>query len=100
MSFLEEAVEGRARVCRGTLEGTRLPQVIGNKEIAEVCFLAIRDPFSLRLPAFVMRVLVVVIAVQAAMDIGATTWAFIASRDVASDFQLGAAVMTNHSSLH
>lgn len=100
MSFLEEAVEGRARICRRTLESTRFPQVIGNKEIAEVCFLAIGDPFSLRLPALVMSVLVVVIAVQAAMDIGATTWAFIASRDVASDFQLGAAVMTNHSSLH
>lgn len=100
MLFLEEAVEGRARICRGALKSTRFPQVIGNKEIAEVCFLAIGDPFSLRFPALVMSVLVVVIAIQAAMDIGATTLAFIASRDVASDFQLGAAVMTNHSSLH
>ncbi len=86
ISFLEETV--------------RRPQVVGSKKIAEVCFLAISDPFSLRLAALVVSVLIVVIAVQATMHIGATTWAFIASRDVASDFQLGATVMTNHSSLH
>ena len=99
MSFLEETVEGRARIGRRTLESTRRPQVVGSKKIAEVCFLAIGDPFSLRLAALVVSVLIVVIAVQATMHIGATTWAFIASRDVAPDLQLDPAVMTNHSSL-
>lgn len=100
MLFLEKAIEGRARIGSRALESTGRFQIVSGVKIAEVRFLAIGDPFSLRLTTLVMSVLIVVIAIQAAMDIGATTRAFIASRDVASDFQLGAAVMTNHSSLH
>ena len=100
MSFLEETVEGRARIGSWALESTGRFQMVSSVKITEVCFLAIGYPFGLRLATLVVSVLIVVVAIQAAMDIGATTWAFIASRDVAPDFQLGAAVMTNHSSLH
>jgi hypothetical protein len=99
MLFFEEAIEGRTRIGGGTLESIR-PQIVGVKKVAEVSLLAISHPLGLRLAAFVVSVRIVVLAVQAAMNIGTTSGAFVAPRDKTRYLQLAAAVMTDHRSLH
>jgi len=71
-------------------------QYIGDKEITEVRLLAIRDPFSLRLTALVVRVDIIVFAVQAGMYIAAALWAFIRTRNETLDADFASTLMTDH----
>ena len=99
-SFLEKTIKRRARVCCRTLKGGGGTHVVSGEKVTEVGFLAIGHPFGLRLATLIVSIHIVVGAIQAAMNIGATTRTFISPRDVAPNLQLGSAVMTNHRSLH
>ena len=70
--------------------------LVWSEEVAEVCFLSIRDPLGLRLAAFVVRRRVIMLAVQAAMNIRAALRAFVGPRDVALGLYLIVTCMTNH----
>ena len=78
-SFLEETIECRAWIRRGTLSCARSEHV-RPKEIAEICLLAIGDPLSLRLTALVVRMRIVVVAIQTAVDVGRAIRALVCPR--------------------
>ena len=70
MSFFEQAVEGPAGVILGSRGPGRSPShLIRCEEIAEVCFLSIRNPLSVRLSAAITERWLVVGAINAGVKI-------------------------------
>src|SRR5712692_1597308 len=94
-SLLEQSIKRRTWIV-GSLASRANAHFIWSEEVAEVPLLAIGDPLGLRLAALVVRVRIIVDAVQAAMNVGAAMRALITPRNVTLNLQVAATVMTDH----
>src|SRR6476659_376649 len=98
-SLLEQIIKGRTRAPGRALRSRGCVQPVWDKEVAEVSPLAICDPLGVRFSTFVVRVLIIVIAVHAAMNIGTTLCTFIRARDVTLDRHFCSTVVADHKRL-
>ena len=93
-SALEEIVERLLRIGFGVVDCN--VKGVCLEEVTEVCLLAVGNPLRLRLAAAVMRGRVVVVAVEARVDIVAAMRAFVAAKCPPLDLDFLFAMMTEH----
>ena len=95
ISFLEQTIEGRARIGRRGFGWAR-GEFIREEEVTKICFLPIGHPLGLRLPTLVVCVRVEVCAVEATVNISRAMRAIIGSRNVAFNLELAMTLMADH----
>src|SRR6185295_4701827 len=98
-SLLEQIIKSGTRAPGRAFRRSGCLKPVWDKEVAEVSLLAIGDPLGVWLTAFVVRMLIIVIAVHAAMNIGRTLCAFIRARDVTLDRHFCSTVVADHKRL-